>query len=278
MTPAELFADHGQKPRNIGKLLNATAVGDVGSIVVGDALRFYIQVVEERITAARFQVFNAAAEVAAASVLTELAVGRSLDEAMQLGPADLSQHLGGLSGDVLPAQPWGLAGLRAAIAVYRGEDQPADDELEPILCRCFGIPEQAVKESIAVMGLKSVEDIVAHTGAGSGCGTCRADMPRLLDEAAGTPPPAPPSAPKAKPIAGRIATLRHVQAVYDDRIAAGLSAQGTGLMLWDFEAGQVLIKAAPGTDLAQPAVRAAIAAFEAALKVEVPGVSGVRLA
>ncbi len=277
MSPAELFADHGQKPRSIGKLLNATAVGDVGSIVVGDALRFYIQVVDDRITAARFQVFNAATEVAAASVLTELAVGRTLDEAMQLGPADLCRHLGGLSGDLLSAQPWGLAGLRAAIAVYRGDDQPADDELEPLLCRCFGIPEQAVKESIAVMDLKSMEDIVAHTGAGSGCGTCRADMPRLLDEVAGTPPPAAP-APKAKPMVGRIATLRQVQAVYDDRISAGLSEQGAGLMLWDFEAGQVLIKGAPGTDLAVPAVRAAIAAFEAALKAEVPGVTGVRLA
>ena len=44
MTPVELLEDHARRPRNVGKLLNATAVGDVGSIVVGDALRFYIQV------------------------------------------------------------------------------------------------------------------------------------------------------------------------------------------------------------------------------------------
>ena len=49
MTPTELYDDHARKPRNVGKLLNASAVGDVGSIVVGDALRFYISSIYKQV-------------------------------------------------------------------------------------------------------------------------------------------------------------------------------------------------------------------------------------
>src|SRR4051812_21803240 len=102
MTPAELYDDHRRRPRNLGKLANAHAVGDVGSIVAGDALRFYLQLDGERIAAAKFQVFNCQGQVAAASVVSELVVGRSLDQAAELRARDVCVHLGGLDPAELP--------------------------------------------------------------------------------------------------------------------------------------------------------------------------------
>ena len=95
-SPIEVLDDHIRRPRNVGKLLNASAVGDIGSIVVGDALRFYIGVADNRITQAKFQVFNCSDQIAAASLVTEVAAGRTLDEAERLGPNELCAHVGGL--------------------------------------------------------------------------------------------------------------------------------------------------------------------------------------
>jgi NifU-like protein len=217
VTPVEQLADHQHRPRNLGKLLNATATGDVGSIVAGDALRFYLKVADERIVEARFQVFNCASQVAATSAVTELAVGKSLSEAALLAPADVCNHLGGLDPVELPPMLWGLEGLRVAIGVQRGELPEADQDLEPLLCRCHGIPEETVRQSIAVMGLEEVQAVVDATGAGTGCGSCRADIPRLLAEAKGAP--ARTEEPRRAGPSGRIPTLRKIQSLVSERIA-----------------------------------------------------------
>ncbi len=154
MTPVDQLDDHARRPRNIGKLLNASAIGDVGSIVVGDALRFYILVQQDpsgapdRLASAKFQVFNGTDQIAAASAVTELAIGRTLDEAVDLGPRDVCAHLGGLAGVELPPRIWAIEGLRAAIAVWRGKDLETDQDLGPLLCRCLGIPEETVRQAI----------------------------------------------------------------------------------------------------------------------------------
>lgn len=207
MSPAEIYADHQRRPRNIGKMLNPSAVGDVGSIVVGDALRFYLQIEGDRIGAAKFQVFNCQDQVASASALTELCVGRTVDEALALGPADLRRHLGGIDAPSLPPLIWAFDGLRAAIASWKGEELEEDDNREALLCRCHAVPLQAVQESIAVLDLKTLEEVVNATGAGTGCGSCRADIPRLLDQATAHPEADPPA---AGGVQGRIALVHRI--------------------------------------------------------------------
>ncbi len=132
MTPAETYDDHARRPRNLGKLAHASAVGDVGSILVGDALRLYLQIDSGRISATRFQVFNAQGQIAAASLVTELAVGRTLDEARALRSSDLCAHLGDLAATALPPQPWGLEALRAAIDAYEGRETVGDAERDAL--------------------------------------------------------------------------------------------------------------------------------------------------
>jgi NifU-like protein len=279
MTPSELLDDHARRPRNVGKLLNASAVGDVGSIVVGDALRFYIglDAAGARIAQAKFQVFNCADQVAASSALTELAAGRSLDEAKALGPAELCAHLGGLDHALLPPRLWAAEGLRAAIAAYQGEELEHDQELDPLLCRCFGVSEETVRQAIAVHGCASVDEVVSATGAGSGCGSCRIDIPRLLEEAK-----APAAEPAAKPErslpGGRIQTLMRIQRTVESRLLPELRAAGGDLELWDFDGRVVKVRAGGALVGDDAARRAALAALEQLLKQEIDPGLGVEAA
>ena len=241
MSPTELLADHQAKPRNIGKLMNANATGDVGSIVVGDALRFYIQVKDERITAAKFQVFNCQDQVGPSSALTELAVGLTLDDAAMLGPVDLCSHMGGLDPAYLPPRLWAREGLRSAIAAYRGEELDADIELDPLLCRCHGIPYETVRQSITVMGLKTPEDVVNATGAGSGCGSCRVDLQPLLDEVLqAKSAPAKTDVPQKG--GGRIAIIHRIAAAVETDLSPSLRQAGIELELIDLDGAVVVVR------------------------------------
>lgn len=270
VTPTGLLDEHRRKPRNLGKLLNASVSGDIGSIVAGDALRFFLKVEDGRISQARFQVFNGADQVAAASVVTELAIGKTLDEALALRPTDICNHLGGLDPGELPAQVWGLEGLRAAIAVHRGELPEADEELDPVLCRCHGIPEETVRQSIAVMGLTEVQGVVDATGAGTGCGSCRADIPRLLaDKDAAVKPPEPR---KAGP-SGRIPTLLKIKQLVADKIQPQAQVHGGSVELWDFDGALVTVSVRGVDDERR---RLLLGQLETAMKAEIAANLGVR--
>jgi NifU-like protein len=276
MTPAELYLDHARTPRNQGKLLNAHATGDVGSIVVGDALRFYIQVTDERITAAKFQVFNAQAQVPSASAVTELAVGRSLDQALVLAPADVAAHLGGLDAYALPPRLWALDALRVAVGQWRGEHLAEDEPVtEPLLCRCHNISEETVKQSIMVMDLHTVDEVIQATGAGTGCGTCRLDLPRLLDEVRSTPKPGAPAAP---PRAGRVALIRRIHAAVSERFLPALKERCTDLELRDLDGSTVVVRLSGGLATDDAAARECLAELEVFLKTEIEPELGVRRA
>jgi NifU-like protein len=244
MTPVELLEDHARRPRNVGKLLNASAVGDVGSIVVGDALRFYIQVSGGKISAAKFQVFNCSDQAASSSIITELVAGKTLAQAKQLAHKDVCAHLGGLdSGGLdysyLPPRLWALDGLQSAIAAYESAEIDSDHELDPLLCRCFGISEETVRQAIRVSGCTTVEQIVGATGAGTGCGTCRNDMPKLIDES--TQAAAAPAEKPAQRVGpgGRIQTLLRIQKLVAQKLQPSWVHDGAQVELWDFD-GRVI--------------------------------------
>ena len=93
-SPAVL--DHFEHPRNAGELADASAVVDVENPVCGDILRLAIRVENGRITAARFQARGCVVSMACASLVSELLVGRTLDEARAIAPEFLENRLGGL--------------------------------------------------------------------------------------------------------------------------------------------------------------------------------------
>lgn len=240
MTPVELLDDHQRRPRNLGKLTGSSAIGDVGSIIAGDALRFYITVDAGKITQAKFQVFNCQSQLAASSVVSELALGRTLAEAAAIDHTAVAAHLGGLDPTYLPPQLWGAEALRAAITTLEGREAVFDRESDPLLCRCHAVPWEQVRQAVTIGGCTSVAAVSAATKAGTGCGSCVPDIAAVI---AGTDAALPGSKPVAgKPVLGRIALLKRIQSLVDEAMLADLRAAGGDLELWDFDGALLRVK------------------------------------
>lgn len=242
MTPAELLDDHRRRPRQLGKLLNPSATGDVGSIVVGDALRLYLKIDGDpaRIVEARFQVFNATDQVAPASALCELLAGWTLADAKTAGAAAIRKHLGGLAADELPPLIWAVSALGSAITAWEhAPEREGDEEREALFCRCHGIPAAVVRESIRLMQLTEPEQVVDATGVGTGCGTCRADLPAAIAEAqeSAKPKPVAPPAPRTGPT-GRIAQVHRIAKILTDDV----HVPGIELEPWDLGDQRLVVR------------------------------------
>lgn len=116
--------DHFTNPRNVGSIEDASCVGNAGDPADGDTIRLYLKIEEERIVDAKVKVFGCPTAIAAASVLTELIIGKSIDQALALRNDDVSEALGGLPEGKLHCSVLAEAVLEDAIAQYRSEGQP----------------------------------------------------------------------------------------------------------------------------------------------------------
>jgi len=88
--------EHFRNPRNVGEILDADGVGTVGNPVCGDVMAIYIKVKDNCIADIKFKTFGCGAAVATSSMITELAKGKTLGEAMKITRSDVADNLGGL--------------------------------------------------------------------------------------------------------------------------------------------------------------------------------------
>jgi len=110
-----IVMDHFNNPRNVGIITNPAGVGEIGDPNCGDFLRVCIKVEDNVIIAIRYQIRGCPASIACASVMTELAVGKDLDEAMMIDDMDIVKALGGLPEYKLHCSNLGATGLKKAI-------------------------------------------------------------------------------------------------------------------------------------------------------------------
>ena len=173
--------DHFLNPRNVGVIEDADAVGEVGSLACGDALKLYLKIDNGRIVDARFQTFGCASAIASSSALTELIKGKTVDEALKVTNKEIADYLGGLPKEKMHCSVMGQEALEAAIRNWKGEDVVVQEAGE-IICKCFGVTDNTVRRAIWENGLKSLEDIIDYTKAGGACGQCHDKLQALLAE------------------------------------------------------------------------------------------------
>jgi NifU-like protein len=227
-------------PKNVGEIENPDAVGEVGSILCGDALKLTLNVDKDtgKISDAKFQTFGCASAIASSSVLTELIKGKTLDEAMQLTNQDVADFLGGLPKEKMHCSVMAREALEAAVANYRGESKPPEAE-EKIICQCFNVSEEKIRKVALENGLKTVQEITNYTKAGGGCGACIPAIEALLRDTWAMQPV--PETPRAEKRLTNIQKIAIIQDVIEKEIRPKLKADGGDLDLIDVEGNRVIV-------------------------------------
>lgn len=118
--------DHFMNPRNVGQIDNADGEGTVGNPICGDLMTFYIKVNSGRLTDVKFKTFGCGAAIAVSSMVSEMARGKTLDEAMKITNKRVAAELGGLPKNKLHCSNLGADALHKAIEDYRSKKGKRD--------------------------------------------------------------------------------------------------------------------------------------------------------
>ena len=113
--------DHFSNPRNIGEIENADGIGEVGNPVCGDMMSFYINVKDNKITDIKFKTFGCVAAIAVSSMVTEMALGKTLDEAKKITKKSVAESLDGLPKEKMHCSNLGADALNKAIEDFESK-------------------------------------------------------------------------------------------------------------------------------------------------------------
>lgn len=209
--------DHFLHPHHAGPVANANAIGEVGSMACGDALRLYLLINEQGIIEdAGFETFGCASAIASSSVLTDLVIGLHVDEALKVTNKDIVAHLGGLPREKMHCSVMGQEALEAAIRNWRGEPPiPHAQEIGKLVCKCFGVTDAQILRAIRDNGLTTVDEVTNYTKAGGACGECRDTIAEIL---AAELKKTVPTAKSQKPLLTNVQRMQKIMALLASQI------------------------------------------------------------
>lgn len=116
---SETVMDHFNNPRNAGVIEDADGIGEVGNPVCGDMMTFTIKVKDGRLADVKFQTFGCVAAIAVSSMVSEMAKGKKLAEALKITNKDVAATLGGLPPNKMHCSNLGAEALALAIKNYQ---------------------------------------------------------------------------------------------------------------------------------------------------------------
>jgi nitrogen fixation NifU-like protein len=116
---SEKVMQHFKNPQNMGEIPDADGVGSVGNPTCGDLMTMYIKVKDNRLEDVKFKTYGCGAAIATSSMTTELAKGKTIDEAMQISRASVADSLGGLPPVKMHCSNLAADALHAAIEDYQ---------------------------------------------------------------------------------------------------------------------------------------------------------------
>lgn len=234
--------DHYRNPRNVGKIDNADAIGEAGSLACGDSLKIYLKISNGIVTDAKFQTFGCGSAVASSSILTEMIIGKTVEEVKKITNKDIADQLGGLPPEKMHCSVMGYEALEDALKNwdnYTDLDDLRNEEAlnktsEKIVCTCFGITENVIWDAIKINGLKTVEEVTNYTKAGGACGRCKSVIQDMIDTYYKKEKEAKTLSPAQKII--------KINNIIEKQISPELMKDGGDITLVDVQGDKVMVK------------------------------------
>ncbi len=115
---SEKVMDHFTNPRNVGEIEDPDGVGEEGNPVCGDMMTFHIKVKDNRLDDVKFKTFGCGAAIAVSSMVSEMAMGKTLEEALKITPRSVADELEGLPKNKFHCSNLGAQALHKAIEDY----------------------------------------------------------------------------------------------------------------------------------------------------------------
>ena len=236
---SEKVLEHYRHPRNVGKIDNADLIGEAGSLACGDSLKLYIKLDGSVIKDAKFQTFGCGSAVASSSILTEMIIGKTLEEAKKITNKDIADELGGLPQEKMHCSVMGQEALEDALKKYYGKEEIEKEaglsqNGDKIVCTCFNVTENQILEAIKVNGLKTVEEVTNYTKAGGACGRCKGVIKDIIETYLRKEGQAPVMTAAQK--------ILKIGRVIDQQISPQLQKDGGDIELIDVEGNKVKVK------------------------------------
>jgi NifU-like protein len=233
---SEKTLEHFLHPRNVGEVENPDGTALVGNIACGDALKLTFKLDEHgKIREAKFKTFGCASAIAAASALTEMIKGMTVEEAEKLTNQDIADYLGGLPKEKMHCSVMGREALEKAIAHYKGV--PVAEVEGKVVCECFGVTEPEIERVVRENGLKTIEEVTDYTKAGGGCGGCHEAIQEIIDRVRGEMRPAAASRPKLT----NIQKIKMIEETLEREIRPALRQDGGDIELVDVVGNKVMV-------------------------------------
>lgn len=239
----EKVKEHFFNPRNIGALDDANAVGEVGSLACGDALKLFLKIdpETERILDASFQTFGCGSAIASSSALTEMIKGKTVDEALRITNQDIADFLGGLPKEKMHCSVMGRDAFQAAVANYRGLPAPKEELEGELVCECFGVTDEQIRRVVRENNISTLEEVTNYTKAGGGCGMCHERIMSLIAEVRGQVAKETPEKAGVRRPMTNIQKIAKIQEVMEKEIRPMLQQDGGDVELVDLEGNRVLV-------------------------------------
>ena len=182
---SEKVKEHFKNPRNVGEIKDADAIGEAGALSCGDKLKLYLKIENGIIKDAKFQTFGCGSAVAASSILTEMLIGKTVEEAKKITNKQIADELDGLPPEKMHCSVMGREALEDALKNYLHNDdwsEIADESKESkIICHCYDVSEEQIVEAIK-KGAKNFDDVSRITSAGLACGRCRESIENIIKQ------------------------------------------------------------------------------------------------
>lgn len=163
----------------------ADGIGEVGSLACGDQMQVQIKVEDDKVAAIRWLTYGCASAIASTSMMSELAIGLSLEEAYFLSPERITEALGGLPEHKFHCSVLGDKALRAAIDDYlkkSGRPNEWQSQIAKVICECKKVTDIQVEELVKTKEATTLEELAQITGYGTVCGKCKPQMALLFDQ------------------------------------------------------------------------------------------------